>query len=152
MKPNKFSAHGEVQAIYVSELQILSINLTGPFNLEFMTKYERVVGETRKQIDAPCWGSLVNVYGLALAPMEATDRGHEIVQKAMALGLAATAVILHESEGAAMQRKFWSRIYAGSGLPFEYFSSTHEANEWLKEHILTSMQSRGFTSSSWTTP
>lgn len=33
MKTNKFSAHGEVQAIYVSELQILSINLTGPFNL-----------------------------------------------------------------------------------------------------------------------
>ena len=78
MDIDKFSAHGEVHAHFQAEQNILHIDLVGPFNLEFMQKYERVVGAQRKNIDTPCWGSLVNVHGLALAPMEATNAGQEI--------------------------------------------------------------------------
>ena len=140
MDIDKFSAHGEVHAHFQAEQNILHIDLVGPFNLEFMQKYERVVGAQRKNIDTPCWGSLVNVHGLALAPMEATNAGQEIVSKAVALGLIATAVVLHEPEGVAMQKKFWSRVYESSTLAFEYFDDTAQATLWLSEKVLACLQ------------
>ena len=72
MDIDKFGAHGKVHAHFQAEQNILHIDLVGPFNFEFMQKYERLVGAQRKNIDTPCWGSLVNVHGLPLAPMEAT--------------------------------------------------------------------------------
>ncbi|WP_334018804.1 hypothetical protein [Alteromonas sp. S015] len=140
MDKDRFSAHGEVHAHYQSAQRILHIDLVGPFNFEFMQKYERVVGVQRKTIDTPCWGSLVNVYGLALAPIEAINAGQQIVSKAVALGLVATAVVLHESEGVAMQKKFWSRVYDSSTLAFEYFDDTAQATQWLCERVLAWQQ------------
>ncbi len=67
MDREKFKAHGEVRAQLLEAKGILFIDLVGPFNLEFMQKYEGVVGLERERIDQPCWGSLVNVHGLALA-------------------------------------------------------------------------------------
>ena len=67
MDREKFKAHGEVRARFLEAKCILFIDLVGPFNLEFMQKYVGVVGPERKKIDQPCWGSLVNVHGLALA-------------------------------------------------------------------------------------
>ena len=61
MDKDRFSAHGEVHAHYQPTQKILHIDLVGPFNLEFMQKYERVVGAQRKTIDSPCWGSLAVV-------------------------------------------------------------------------------------------
>lgn len=136
----EFSAHGEVHAHFKSEKNILFIDLVGPFNLEFMQKYETEVGAERAKIAAPCWGSLVNVHGLALAPMEATQSGQAIVSKAVTKGLAATAIVLQEPEGITMQKKFWSRVYASSTLPFEYFDNSQEAIEWLTDKILACMQ------------
>ncbi|MCG7812719.1 hypothetical protein F0261_15935 [Alteromonas sp. 07-89-2] len=142
MDKDRFSAHGEVHAHYQPAQKILHIDLVGPFNLEFMQEYERVVGAQRKTIDSPCWGSLVNVHGLALAPMQATNAGQEIVSKAVALGLVATAVVLHEPEGVEMQKKFWSRVYESSTLAFEYFDDTTLATQWLSERVLASVQAR----------
>ena len=67
------------------------------------------------------------MHGLALVPMEVTNAGQEIVSKAVALGPIATAVVLHEPEGVAMQKKFWSRVYESSTLAFEYFDDTAQA-------------------------
>ncbi len=47
MDIDKFSAHGEVHAHFQAEQNILHIDLVGPFNLEFMQKYEREVGAQR---------------------------------------------------------------------------------------------------------
>jgi len=55
MDIDKFSAHGEVHAHFQAEQNILHIDLVGPFNLEFMQKYERVVGAQRKNIDTRQW-------------------------------------------------------------------------------------------------
>ena len=121
MDKDRFSAHGEVHAHYQSAQKILHIDLVGPFNLEFMQKY---------------------VHGLALAPMQATNAGQEIVSKAVALGLVATAVVLHEAEGVEMQKKFWSRVYESSTLAFEYFDDTTLATQWLSERVLASVQAR----------
>ncbi len=140
MDRKKFLAHGEVHARFSEKQGILFIDLVGPFNLEFMQKYEDVVGSEREKIDIPCWGSLVNVHGLALAPMEATNSGKAIVTKAVSVGLIATAIVLHEPEGKAMQEVFWSRVYASTSLPYQYFDNTEEAAEWLSRKILASTQ------------
>jgi len=145
MSRSKFGAHGEVHAHFNPELNILFIDLVGPFNLEFMQKYELEVGAERMKITAPCWGSLVNVHGLALAPMEATNTGQAIVSKAVSSGLAATAIVLHEPEGITMQKKFWSRVYESSTLPFDYFDNTQDATEWLSEKILACMQAHNIS-------
>ena len=47
MDIDKFSAQ-EVHAHFQAEQNILHINLVGPFNLEFMQKYERVVGAQKR--------------------------------------------------------------------------------------------------------
>lgn len=47
MEIDKFSAHGEVHAHFQAEQNILHIDLVGPFNLEFMQKYEREVDAQR---------------------------------------------------------------------------------------------------------
>ncbi|MEC8230157.1 MAG: hypothetical protein VX061_01835 [Pseudomonadota bacterium] len=142
MDKNKFDAHGEVKARFNSSQHILYIDLIGPFNLEFMHKYEVVVGAQRAKIDVPCWGSVVNVNGLALAPMAATNSGQLIVDKAVAQGLVATAIVFHETEGAELQRKFWSRVYETSSLPFAFFPTTKEATDWLSEKILSCLQTK----------
>ena len=67
MDREKFKAHGEVRAQSLKAKGILFIDLVGPFNLEFMQKHEGGVWLEREKIDQPCWGSLVNVHGLALA-------------------------------------------------------------------------------------
>jgi len=72
--------------------------------------------------------------------MEATNAGQEIVSKAVGLGLIATAVVLHETEGVAMQKKFWSRVYESSTLAFEYFDDTAQATLWLNEKVLACLQ------------
>lgn len=143
MGNEKFSAHGDVKAQFVQERRMLIIDLSGPFNLEFIRKYQRVVGAERRNINVPCWASLVNVYGLALAPMEATVDAQLIVDEAVESGLVATAVVLHEQEGLALQQKFWSRIYDASILPFQFFTETSEASEWLSEKIASSMHAKG---------
>ncbi len=140
MDREKFKAHGEVRAQFLEAKGILFIDLVGPFNLEFMQKYEGVVGLEREKIDQPCWGSLVNVHGLALAPMEATISGQAIVAKATSTGLIATAIVLHESEGKALQKIFWSRVYASSQLPYKYFDATEEAEAWLSDKLFISTQ------------
>ena len=48
MVNKKFSAHGDVHAHFLQEKRILSISLSGPFNLEFILKYQRVVGAERE--------------------------------------------------------------------------------------------------------
>ncbi len=143
MDNEKFSAHGDVRALFVEDKRILTIDLSGPFNLEFIRKYQRVVGAERRKINVPCWASLVNVYGLALAPMEATADAQLIVDEAVDSGLVATAVVLHEPEGLALQQKFWSRIYDASTLPFQFFSETPKASEWLTEKITSGMRAKG---------
>ena len=143
MDNEKFSAHGEVRALFVEDKRILTIDLSGPFNLEFIRKYQRVVGAERRKINVPCWASLVNIYGLALAPMEATADAQLIVDEAVDSGLVATAVVLHESEGLALQQKFWSKIYDASTIPFQFFSETPAASEWLSEKITSGMRSKG---------
>lgn len=135
MNSIKFAAHGNVQAKFSQQNNILYINLIGPFNVEFVEKYEAVVGAERAKIDVPCWGSLVNVHGLALAPLAATNDGQSIVSKAVAKGLVATAVVLHEKEGLEMQKTFWSRIYASSDLPFRFFMTIDDATDWLTNEI-----------------
>lgn len=67
MDREKFKAHGDVRAQSLKAKGILFIDLVGLFDLEFMQKYKGVVGLEREKIDQPCWGSLVNVHGLALA-------------------------------------------------------------------------------------
>ena len=143
MEREKFSAHGDVQAHFLQERRILVIDLSGPFNLEFILKYQRVVGAERKKINVPCWASLVNVHGLALAPMEATSDAQLIVDEAVDSGLVATAVVLHEPEGLALQQKFWSKIYDGSTLPFQFFNRSSEASDWLGEKIVSEMRAKG---------
>ena len=143
MDSEKFSAHGEVRALFVEDKRILTIDLSGPFNLEFIRKYQRVVGAERRKINVPCWASLVNIYGLALAPMEATADAQLIVDEAVDSGLVATAVVLHEPEGLALQQKFWSRIYDSSTIPFQFFSETPKASEWLNEKITSGMRTKG---------
>ncbi|TKB05069.1 hypothetical protein E5672_02965 [Alteromonas portus] len=143
MEREKFSAHGDVQAHFLQERRILVIDLSGPFNLEFILKYQRVVGAERKKINVPCWASLVNVHGLALAPMEATLDAQLIVDEAVDSGLVATAVVLHEPEGLALQQKFWSKIYDGSTLPFQFFNRSSEACDWLGEKIVSEMRAKG---------
>ena len=59
MVNKKFSAHGNVHAHFLQEKRILSISLSGPFNLEFILKYQRLVGAERPNIQVPCWASLV---------------------------------------------------------------------------------------------
>ncbi|QDG37816.1 hypothetical protein FJN14_04835 [Alteromonas mediterranea] len=140
MVNKKFSAHGDVHAHFLQEKRILSISLSGPFNLEFILKYQRVVGAEREKIQVPCWASLVNVHGLALAPMEATADAQLIVDEAVDSGLVATAVVLHETEGLALQQKFWSKIYDASTLPFQFFSDSSAASDWLVEKIASGMQ------------
>lgn len=141
MDSSKFGAHGEVQAAFNAQNSILFIDLSGPFNLEFMQKYEAVVGAQRATIKSPCWASLVNVNGLGLAPMTATPSAHNIVVNAEVKGLVATAVIFHEKEGLELQKKFWTRLYEGSTLPFAFFDSQEEALDWLDEHINACYQS-----------
>lgn len=145
MNGTKFSAHGEVHAQYSVQQRILFIDLVGPFNVEFIQKYEAVVGRVRKNITSPYWGSMVNVHGLALAPMEASNSGQAIIHNAVDAGLVATAIVFHETEGMEMQKKFWSRVYTSTSLPFEYFSSREGAIEWLTEKILLQARSRSAT-------
>ena len=142
MDNEKFSAHGDVKARFIQESRFLAIDLKGPFNLEFIRKYQRVVGAERRKINVSCWASLVNVHGLALAPMEATADAQLIVDEAVDSGLVATAVVLHEPEGLALQQKFWSRIYDASTLPFQFFSETSEASEWLSDKITSGMRAK----------
>ena len=143
MDNEKFSAHGEVKALFVEDKRILTIDLSGPFNLEFIRKYQRVVGAERRKINVPRWASLVNIYGLALAPLEGTADAQLIVEEAVDSGLVATAVVLHEPEGLALQQKFWSRIYDASTIPFQFFSETPKASEWLSEKITSGMRTKG---------
>ncbi|WP_338517081.1 hypothetical protein [Alteromonas gracilis] len=140
MDRSQFSAHGEVKAAFDEHQKVLFIDLVGPFNLEFMRKYEMVVGAQRAKITSPCWGSLVNINGLALAPMTATSSAHAIVDKAVAKGLVATAIVFNETEGEELQKKFWTQLYEGSTLPFAFFSSRGDAIEWLSEHIYTCIE------------
>ena len=135
METSKFGAHGEVKASFDPRQNILFIDLIGPFNLEFMSRYETVVGAQRAKIESPCWASLVNVNGLGLAPMAATTSAHDIVEKAEVKGLVATAIILNETEGLELQKKFWTRLYTGSSLAFSFFSNKEDALAWLQQHI-----------------
>jgi len=135
METSKFGAHGEVKASFDPRQNVLFIDLIGPFNLEFMSRYETVVGAQRAKIASPCWASLVNVNGLGLAPMAATASANDIVDKAEVKGLVATAIILNETEGLQMQKKFWTRLYKGSSLHFSFFSNKEDALAWLQQHI-----------------
>jgi hypothetical protein len=67
--------------------------------------------------------------------MAATTSAHDIVDKAEVKGLIATAIILNETEGLELQKKFWTRLYTGSSLPFSFFSNKEDALAWLQQHI-----------------
>jgi len=128
----QFSPHGNVSASYDPDDNILYLNLTGPFNLEFMQAYENKVAPLRSQINKPYWVSLVNVYGLALAPLPSIAYARNIIDNAMTGGLVATAVVFHSKDAKSTIERFWHKMYAKTPLSYRFFDNQDEAKQWLQ--------------------
>ena len=135
MSQSRFGAHGDVNIVYDTSCRTMFVEMHGPFNSEFMRYYEKAAAAVRKTIKDAHWVSLVEVEGLALAPMDALGEAMKTLEAATKSGLVATAVIFKEQEAQTMQKKFWSQVYVPTKLRYAFFDDKSSALHWLAEQL-----------------
>ena len=126
-----YSRHGDVKARKDKDLPLVYIELTGPFNDEFMNHYNLQIAPLREQMKYQHWVSLVSFTNEGLLPLSMRDGVLQSMEAAKTMGLIASAVVFDQQTPSTVAQQFWEQIYEKASLPHRFFKNIADAKSWL---------------------
>lgn len=124
-----FSEHG------VFEIRIedntLVVDATGPFNEELVTHYEESLLSCIKTLENSKWDQIIVLHKFSLFIPEAEQKLIQTLKYRRERGLIASAVVLHDIEGASLIKAQMSHCYECADVKYKFTDSVHDAKLWL---------------------
>ena len=130
-----YSRHGDIIVTIDENLPIVYLELTGPFNHEFMSHYISQMMPVREQMHGKIWGSVARYKGESLLPLSTLNGVIETLKGAQKMGLAVTAIVFDQEYPSTIEMQFWDQIYSKVNLPHEYVPSKSDAKGWIMQQL-----------------
>lgn len=121
--------HGNVSLTWRND--ILEINTTGPWNMEFFNHLHQALFEAVRLQNETNFLVLLNIKGEAVATPDAQAFHTEFLKASSARAI---AVNINECQTKSMTRDICHQVYQGAGLLHQCFLSRADALAWLKAH------------------
>ncbi len=127
----EFIAHGHCS--YTIEDNIVTINATGPWNLEFFKQMHRELSDIiLHEVDFHNFAILLELNGDTFATQEGLDYHLNLVKQGPTKALAINSA---ESNAAQITQSIFKKVYDKAGLENQHFDSTKAAKQWLKTKL-----------------
>ncbi len=110
---------------------ILTVELTGHFNEETVSRYQNDNKHIIDNIKHQPWATLVIFNGSSLFTPEAEEALVGITLERIKNNMVAIAVVLKQSYQADLQQMQLTRIYQSCNIKYHFFSDEKMANTWL---------------------
>ena len=130
---NHFSSHGSLDIRVEGRLLILEG--TGPWNLESLNDSGEIAAPLVEPLKGKPWGVVVTILGEPIYVPDAADKLAQVVRQDKLDGRIATAVIVDKCASPHFARTHLSEIYTQAGETFEFFSTLHEAKNWVSKKL-----------------
>lgn len=128
---NKTSPQGKLQLSLDAGLRILTIDATGPFDLDFREQYHAQILPLRNALKPIAWGSLAILHGgESLKDEKVRTFLIGSIKDARQLGLRVTALVLEPGSNDKLIA-WWHDLYQQTGLRYGIFTDKHQAMSFL---------------------
>jgi len=125
------SPHGKCS--YLVEGNIITIDATGPWNLEFFKQMHRELGEIIvNDVDFNNFAILLILKGDSLAAQDGLNYHLNLVRSGPTKALAINSAL---SNAPQITQSIFKKVYDQAGLKNRYFNSTEAAKAWLTEQL-----------------
>lgn len=123
--------HGKCH--YLVEGNIITIDATGPWNLEFFKQmHHELINIALTQVDVNNFAILLILQGDSLAAQDGLDYHLKLVKAGSAKALAIYTAL---SNAPAISQSIFKKVYDQAGLKNKYFNSTKSAKAWLTKQL-----------------
>ena len=130
----ELTAHG--QCSYSVDNNIVTIDATGPWNLEFFKKMHRELSQIiLNDVDFENFAILLILKGESLAAKDGLDYHLKLVKSGPTKALAIHSAL---SDAPQITRSIFQNVYDQAGLKNQAFDSIEYAKTWLKTHLNSS--------------
>lgn len=127
----EFIAHGKCD--FTVEDNIIIIDATGPWNLEFFQQMHRDLSEIiLRDVDFYNFAILLVLKGDSFATQEGLDYHLNLVRKGPTKALALNSAL---SNAAPITQSVFKKIYDQANLANQNFESTESAKAWLRTKL-----------------
>lgn len=127
----EFIAHGKCS--YTVEDNIITIDATGPWNLEFFKQMHRELSEIiLRDVDFHNFAILLILKGDSFAAQDGLDYHLNLVRQGPTKALALNSSL---SNATAITQSIFKKVYDKAGLTNQSFNSTAEAKAWLRTQL-----------------
>lgn len=128
----EFIAHGTCS--YTVEDNIVNIEATGPWNLEFFKQMHRELSEIiLHEVDFHNFAILLILKGDSFATQDGLDYHLNLVKQGPTKALALNSSL---SNAAQITESVFQKIYDKAGLENQSFNTTEAAKSWLKTKLI----------------
>ncbi len=131
--PDNQLQHGYYQIERLGTL--LRLSIAEGINRELVLQYQTDVARHVEALRGQRWGVHLIVNGNVLMTPEAAEALIGITRSHKPLGRCGTAIELRHASVCGLLKAFWGNIYQASGIPYAFFESSAEAEEWLQQQI-----------------
>lgn len=127
----EFIAHGKCS--YTVEDNIITIDATGPWNLEFFKQMHRELSEIiLRDVDFHNFAILLILKGDSFAAQDGLDYHLNLVRQGPTKALALNSSL---SNATAITQSIFKKVYDKAGLTNQSFNSIAEAKAWLRTQL-----------------
>ena len=137
VQSKRFTPHGEANFLYADD-DLLIVNATGPFNLEFIENLEVVEYSLMLEMSQryPTWYALATISVSMMMTPETVQRYAQHRKKMGEAGLnpkAIAFVMAPDVEGRGLMHPHLAQLYEEAGVQFADFTEEQEARAWLMQ-------------------
>lgn len=129
-QPQQARSHGTAK-IHLDN-QIIVIEGSGPWNLEFFRHLHQQLIALRDKLAAKPYAILAKLHGNALPVAEAIELHSEFIRRGQAVAI---AVVLLDCQSKALTQTIFSSIYQSGSLKHAFFEDCTEASGWLEQQL-----------------
>ncbi len=127
----EFTPHGDCS--FIVEDNLITIDATGPWNLEFFKNMHRDLGHIiTHNVDYHNFAILLIFRGDSLAAQDGLDYHLHLVSKGTTKAL---AMHVTSSESPLVTQSIFKKLYDKAGLKNQVFDDIELAKSWLKSHL-----------------
>tara|TARA_R110000744_G_scaffold378497_1_gene494728 strand:+ start:345 stop:740 length:396 start_codon:yes stop_codon:yes gene_type:complete len=129
----KAELHPHGKCHYLVEDNIITINATGPWNLEFFQQMHReLLDIALNDVDVNNFAILLILQGDSLAAQDGLNYHLKLVKAGSAKALAINSAL---SNAPSISQSIFKKVYDQAGLKNKCFNSTESAKVWLTKQL-----------------
>jgi hypothetical protein len=124
-----FTEHGKFTI--ENHVDYLIVDATGPFNIELMYKFEKILIEQTNILSGRSWNQIIIMNEESLFTPEAEAYLCNTLAYRTSNGLAGSVIVQKKSLYSALIKEQLSRCYSKFDIAYTFVESLDEAKEWV---------------------